>query len=1229
MKIRASRSLAIAATSLYVITALMSAVIPLIPKHAAADTPTAVELSYGGKSESTAAHINKTGDEGFKLTNCQGKMTQQPLSSDVLYRSLGPRNPLDEVLNIQNYSGSGFAANIGNSYNWHNASYDKFYKANLGSEVPTITFESAPGGSKSTMACGGDTANARFTLIPVSSSNNTEPANSNVWIGLQSWYNINSSSAVNTSPQNEWWGIRFTANPTTLTSSTNSTAGKLEYLYTNNNGSSFSWKTWNNFVIDGVPKPANTTPGTGIGVGIGNVTSAKFLDAANIQVTSSVDGNPVTEVYTDSYWDDKPYFFLTKSSLVSRDNNLTMAVQSGDPKATPLTAADPTTNKIPFIYIGADNPNSSTPKTLLCDKTCDSKNLQNGINNYVKQVSLYDYNIDGSRIGASGTGLPEKKDLKSVTDTARAKVWFYVSNANKSAMPVFTNGDDSEQQYIGTYALSDRANEYDFGDSTCRKATIAVTPGSGVVAAQWTLRNISTNCVGTYSPAVNVLAAYDEDAFNALTTSQDNTATLPATSRVGTLTCEVVLVNPLTWFMCPIISAATSAANQLDSSINSMLSIDTNLYLGGDSGAKLRKVMDSLRIIAFAIIVIAALVMVIAQASGAEIVDAYTVRKVVPGIAFSVIMIALWPVLGKELIILGDVLGYGIRTLIYSAFGGSSAIQIGQGTTSVMALLGSGALLALGVFATFSFAVTAVIAVATAFFIFVVRLVVIIALYTTGPLFLAFYPLPGTRKFYKFFMDTFIGAIMIFPVLAGVIALSRAFAWIVYNANPNNIIFVLMAFFIYFGVYFMLAKIISVSNRTFANITGGITNATKGLSGMMQNYRGNTVKQRVGQMKQGNLFEGSKWVPGSRTAAQAFNRTSAGLGAGWQGRFGLGFNARGRTATEQIRTNAASELKRSAQYQRISEYDDALRAATYADSNTAYQALRRMEGMNDAKARSAVAAVQTSIGFGATQQLAAAQGLADTGTGYKNVEDVTKTLARVSRGNAGSLNWGAGYVNSKAKEKGNWHLAPGFGALSGAATTVMNHGSLSQMQYDTMTMEGLSTGADPGTIVRAGRQGLFEEFSGVHNRLTQAEDQTVNPATRQTFAQAYGGTDRQRMQLASNVAARSEEFRTSNYGAVSIRNAAMAHDVNAARRPAVSGEQRQQMIESGELRVYNYAGGMPPGTPGFEGVPPPRPVPGPEPVLRPVPVRRPAAPRPEEPPRRGDDSGYGPPGGYL
>jgi hypothetical protein len=455
------------------------------------------------------------------------------------------------------------------------------------------------------------------------------------------------------------------------------------------------------------------------------------------------------------------------------------------------------------------------------------------------------------------------------------------------------------------------------------------------------------------------------------------------------------------------------------------------------------------------LVAVFALVAIVSQALGFEIIDAYTIRKVLPRLLIAAIGITLsWPLM-VFFINFTDALGFGVRQLIYAPFSGQGAafqkVEFGGGAQVLTFFAAGGAIVALGFAGLLSFVATAALAVAVAFLVLTLRQMIVVLLVIFAPIAIACFILPNTQKVWKLWHDSFTKALLMFPIIAGFIAIGRVFAAV--NSHGAGSVNQIIAFTAYFAPYFLIPFTFRLAGGAVATIGGLVNDRSRGAFDRLKKFRGAKTAENFHNMKEGKRFSDRNAL------TRGFNTATAATGVGWQGRFGMG--TRGAEALDQVRRSAAmNSVMKHPSWATIQENDDVLRAATFnnasdarkgmsdravsienrkrtASGGTAMTAAQEASFRDSQRASidTAVAGAQASIGFGRPQAIAAAQQLATTGTGYEDMTDQSLTIARASGGNVSSASAMAGYNNFINKQKGRHDLAPGAGNLIGMSTS--------------------------------------------------------------------------------------------------------------------------------------------------------------------------------------------------
>jgi hypothetical protein len=336
---------------------------------------------------------------------------------------------------------------------------------------------------------------------------------------------------------------------------------------------------------------------------------------------------------------------------------------------------------------------------------------------------------------------------------------------------------------------------------------------------------------------------------------------------IPTLTCNAGF-NPLNWLICAGVKGMVDISNQLDSLINAELAVGTQNVAdsngtptgifgpcasGTTCGApEYKTAWSSFRDIALGLLVVVGLIVVFSTALGLEILDAYTVRKVLPRIVIIAIAITLsWNLLDLFITFTND-LGYGVRYLIYKPFEALKLQFLINGFTGVAVdLIGGAAITAMGIFGLLLFAATAVIAIASFFFLLIIRQILITGLVIFAPIALVAYILPNTQRFYSQWWSLLSKAALLGVIVEGIIAIARVGAAIAdQNPSPVN---QLAAFVAYFGGYFIAfsqgPKMAGAGVGAIAGVASRMTQSTRNSIGKKQSENtSKKIKQaRAGQ----------------------------------------------------------------------------------------------------------------------------------------------------------------------------------------------------------------------------------------------------------------------------------------------------------------------------------------------------------------------------------------------
>ncbi len=328
--------------------------------------------------------------------------------------------------------------------------------------------------------------------------------------------------------------------------------------------------------------------------------------------------------------------------------------------------------------------------------------------------------------------------------------------------------------------------------------------------------------------------------------------------------CKRGSITSFEFWACPLLEALDSMATSMNGIIEDLLFFDTT---GSEDATGIKNAWNLFRYVASVLIVIAMLVMVISQAVSWGPFDAYTVRKILPKLIMAAIAIQLSWWLCIFVIDLFNDIGRGVANLMLLPFGGASELTldniiaesfegVGSGTRlGIFAIMIAGGILAFfNIFLLLAMAIGVVASLFIGFVVLVVRKLLLILLIIMAPIALALWILPGTKRYWDLWQNTFIGLLMMFPIIMALIASGRIMAWVVAEGNSFgsvslgsflDFLIILVAFF---APFWLIPKTFQWGGKAFGNLAGVINNGSKGVfdrpKGFMQNRQKGINEER-------------------------------------------------------------------------------------------------------------------------------------------------------------------------------------------------------------------------------------------------------------------------------------------------------------------------------------------------------------------------------------------------
>ena len=583
------------------------------------------------------------------------------------------------------------------------------------------------------------------------------------------------------------------------------------------------------------------------------------------------------------------------------------------------------------------------------------------------------------------------------------------------------------------------------------------------------------------------------DGYAGTTTGGNN----PGTSN----NCVIPGNNPFTgWLICPIFDLIQSTTTLLSGIVASQLVFNVNQYFS--SG--IQTAFDTFRNLGVALLVIAGLVMVISQAADLEIFSAHTVRKALPRLIIAAILISLsWPLLKFTVGLFND-LGEWIGQIILQSV--ASTAQPGDVVGWMFSAIGDVLLGILGTAATFvALGIGGVLSLfVSIFFLFLlgivvltVRIIVILVAVLITPIAIASFVLPGTERLGRFWRDTLIATLAMFPIIMAFLAAGAALAEITLSVNSGNYWYHVLAIIFFFAPYFMLPFAFRIAGGLMERIVSwaqGTHNQT--IAGGLQKFRQGQIAKNIQRVGAGSRYNpNNPWT--NVLGGRLVNRLGSRVGATAQGHLPWGGgNAAARSNNAWMTADTAAKLDSNFAAQMNNE--GAMAAVAFGNNRNAllnldhywnHDAAGRRTTLRqnvDARTGRSTDAVDDDLAAGRTikatqqMQIAAADALARSGKVLQSRDDLDLLTYNVAHGNRSIEGAVKGQYQFTSRQVGRADIG---------------------RDTDVASLEEL----DISSIIKQKPQSLENLFgmrnpSGGAPGIVQAINASTNPVQRQHFA---------------------------------------------------------------------------------------------------------------------------------
>ncbi|HSX27995.1 MAG TPA: hypothetical protein VLF60_00920 [Candidatus Saccharimonadales bacterium] len=393
-------------------------------------------------------------------------------------------------------------------------------------------------------------------------------------------------------------------------------------------------------------------------------------------------------------------------------------------------------------------------------------------------------------------------DLTSLTATGTgldgSTLFTGVSNVNLSGSPYFLG--DKTQQVNGFSCPLDFVKA-DFTTNVVQYYRLQYVGGSkGPTIGSLGLPNgmLTPSCLqGNVDPKFNGIAGKAVDAATNPTSPGNDTA-----SNTDEEVCEDNS-GFLGWVFCPALNVFNEAINGIYGF--ALARLDFSLFapaasgdagIGGLDSDTYNKVHGSwvfVSRIADILLVLAFLAMIIGQSiSGSNLMDAYTVKKLLPRIVIAFILINLSWYIVTFAIEIGNIVGGGVHDIVLFPFKDSQAAKIVVPDNATSAVLKAGILGSIipavwvlfkipqiGLYIVYLLApifISLLVALLVGLAFIILRQGILILCAVFAPIAIALWVLPGTTKYFDKWRELLTSMILFYPIFQAVIAIGALLA---------------------------------------------------------------------------------------------------------------------------------------------------------------------------------------------------------------------------------------------------------------------------------------------------------------------------------------------------------------------------------------------------------------------------------------------------------------------
>ena len=335
-------------------------------------------------------------------------------------------------------------------------------------------------------------------------------------------------------------------------------------------------------------------------------------------------------------------------------------------------------------------------------------------------------------------------------------------------------------------------------------------------------------------------------------------------------------VKGIGWLVCPTSGVIAEAVDSIYKIIEDLLVVQP---MTSDTDSPIYTVWQYVRDLTNIVFIILILIVIYSQLTGVGF-DNYNIKKILPKLIISAILINLSYIICSALVDTSNIIGASLRSFFENietnisaegdalvTWGGLAAVLTGGTAVAGVAISAAGGLGAF-LWMLLPTLLAAILAVAVGLVTIAMRQAVIAHLVMIAPLAFVFYMLPNTNKWFTKWKDAFSAMLVFFPMFSALFGASHLAGWaLIAKAQQDSSYFTLiLGMAVQVLPLFLCVPMMKMSGSVLGQVSNKLTGLTNGINGKVKttadDFRDTARARKLAEASTRNFnpLSGASWA---------------------------------------------------------------------------------------------------------------------------------------------------------------------------------------------------------------------------------------------------------------------------------------------------------------------------------------------------------------------------------